>query len=191
MSTPITLEYLIKNTDQPLINLLDIKDDFRNETPVEDLFVNPGANRETRVINALRRGRICNLENVMNVKFSYIYRLRNMGKVSITVLLNAIFNHYHIESHIPCLKGKSDYQEEYKNIVSTIEPVLLQEISECMFQNLSLEQQRKLLKIIQGRMVLLGEIKMEKNRFDMSLLELIELYKEKSKTFIVLERMYI
>ncbi|MFE4571348.1 hypothetical protein [Paenibacillus chitinolyticus] len=153
MSTPITLEYLIKNVDQPLISLLDIKDDFRNETPVEDLFVNPGANRETRVINALRRGRICNLENVMNVKFSYIYRLRNMGKVSITVLLNAIFNHYHIESHIPCLKGKSEYQEEYKDIVYSIDPILLQKISICMFQNLSLEQQRKLLGLINGQKI--------------------------------------
>ncbi|MCY9593965.1 hypothetical protein PC41400_14765 [Paenibacillus chitinolyticus] len=151
MSTPITLDYLIKNIDQPLMNLLDIKDDFRNETPVEDLFVNPGANRETRVINALRRGGICNLENVMNVKFSYIYRLRNMGKVSITVLLNAIVNHYHINSLIPCLKSRSDYQEEYKNIVCTIEPILLQKISTCMFQNLSLEQQRKLLKLITGQ----------------------------------------
>ncbi|WP_372011370.1 hypothetical protein NBRC13296_12455 [Paenibacillus chitinolyticus] len=148
MSTPITLEYLIKNIDQPLLDLLNINDDFGNEIPIEDLFMNPGANRETRVINALRRGRICNLENVMSVKFSYIYRLRNMGKVSITVLLNAIFKHYHIDSLIPCLKGKSEYQEEYKNVLRQIEPILLQEISLCMFQSLSLEQQRKLLILI-------------------------------------------
>jgi len=52
-----------------------------------------------------------------------------MGKVSITVLLNAIVKHYCIESHIPCLKDKSEYQEDYKSIVSRIDPVFLQKIS--------------------------------------------------------------
>ncbi|OAB39294.1 hypothetical protein PMSD_05030 [Paenibacillus macquariensis subsp. defensor] len=132
------------NEDLNLKEILKIEGNY-SSVSFDEIFVGTQTTNTRRVINAIGRTGIITLENVLQVKFVDLIRIRNMGEGSQIALLDALLKYFNLGELVSTSSRREINMNELTNIVDK-DQSNMRELLFSIFSELPVNQQEIILK---------------------------------------------